>query len=282
LAATLSKGGLSNAMSQIAGPYFLYSFGILFREGTEAMLVIVALKAATRGDGRQYHARHIYKGLAAAIVLSILLAVAANHLISDDTSDTLEGLFQLLAAAALFYSSARLRFSHRQTLPSLALALTAMLAVMRNGADTIVFLQALFSGAAAGAERGAIVVGIAATALALVALLVIADSSLRRIPLAIVLKIVTVTLSAMAVIFIGQGVASLQEADWVAATFVDYLPALPAFGIFPTAQTLGAQTILILAAVALFALRYDAARADKRIAIAAHPESVGAGAPAEN
>ena len=86
-------------------------------------------------------------------------------------------------------------------------------------------------------------------------------------------------LYAMAVIFIGQGFASLQEADCVGATFVDYVPALPALGIFPTVQTLGAQAILLLAALTLFTSRYAAARA---AIIAAGTESAGAGVPAKD
>jgi high-affinity iron transporter len=272
-------------MSQTAIPYFLYSLGILFREGMEAMLVIVALTAATREPGRHGHARDIYAGAGAAIVASILLAVAANYLISDDASDTLEGIFQLLAAATLFYVISRLtansqserssrfirgklRSAERIGLPALALGLTAFLAVVRKGADTIVSLQALSAGAAAGAERYALAAGIAAAAVALAALFVIIEWSARMIPSAIVFKTALVMLYAMAVIFIGQGVASLQEADRVAATFVDYVPTLPALGIFPTVQTLGAQALLLLAATAMLAPRYAAARAAERAAIA--------------
>ncbi|MGD1029433.1 FTR1 family protein [Candidatus Binatus soli] len=273
-------------MSKTVLSYFLYSVGILFREGTEAMLVIVALTAATREPGRHTHPRDIYAGAAAAIVASILLAVAVNYLISDDASDTLEGVFQLFAAATLLYvisrliansqserSSrfirAKLRNAERIGLPALALGLTAFLAVMRKGADTIVSLQALSAGAAAGAEHYAVAAGIAAAAFALAALFVIIEWSAGKIAFPIVCKTAAVMLYAMAVIFIGQGVASLQEADWVAATFVDYVPTLPALGIFPTVQTLGAQATLLLAATALFVPRYAAARAAERAAIAA-------------
>ena len=276
-------------MSQTAIAYFSSSMGTLFREGTEVMLVIVALASATGGPGRRGHAREIYAGAAAAAAGSIVLAVAVNYLISDNTSDTIEGVFQLLAAAMLFYVSSRLlaksqseRWSgfigsklpstEHRSLPALALGLTAFVAVMRR-ADTIVSLQALWAGAAAGAERDAVAAGIASAVVALAGLLAVIEWSARKLALAAVFKTTTVMLSAMAVIFIGQGVASLQEADWVAATFVDYVPTVPALGIFPTVQTLGAQAILLLAAAALFVPRYGAVRAaegsDERAAIAA-------------
>src|ERR1700731_4441831 len=84
-------------------PYFLYSLGILVREGSEAMLVVVALLAAVREAGQERRARDIYAGALLAIGVSLVLAWAVNPLIADDTSDTLEGVFQLLAAATLFY-----------------------------------------------------------------------------------------------------------------------------------------------------------------------------------
>ena len=69
------------------------------------MLVVVALAAGTRGAGRIGRARDVYAGAVAAIFASIILAWAVNHLITDDASDTLEGVFQLFAAATLFYVS---------------------------------------------------------------------------------------------------------------------------------------------------------------------------------
>ena len=66
---------------------------------------------------------------------------------------------------------------------------------------------------------------------------------------------------SMAIVFIGQGVASLQEASIVPATFVDYVPTIPMLGIFPTVQSLGAQAVLLLmAAAAVFVPRRPAAQ----------------------
>src|ERR1700731_3042619 len=86
-------------------PYFLYSSGILLREGLEALLVILALVASTREAGQDARTRDIYAGGLLAIGVSIALAWAVNHFIGDNTSDTLEGIFQLTAAATLFYVS---------------------------------------------------------------------------------------------------------------------------------------------------------------------------------
>ena len=265
-------------MTQTVVAYFFYSLGLLFREGMEAMLVIVALAAGTRGAGRIGRSRDIYAGAVAAIVASIVLAWAVNHLISDDASDTLEGVFQIFAAATLFYVSSwltskaqsdrwqkfidhRLERAERSTIPGIALGLTAFLAVMREGAETIVFFQALTSGATEAAERHAVAAGIVVAIFVLGITFVVIRRAADRIPIGIFFQATSALLYAMAIVFIGQGVASLQEASIVPATFVDYVPTIPMLGLFPTVQSLGAQAILLLmAAAAVFVPRRPSAQ----------------------
>lgn len=251
-------------------PYFLYSLGILVREGSEALLVIVALLAAVREAGQERRARDIYAGGLLAIALSLALAWAVNHLIADDTSDTLEGVFQLLAAATLFYVSSWLTargqsdrwraFLHNKVEasrdiagPSIALGLTAFLAVMREGAETIVFFQALLGGATETAERHAVMAGLLAGTLALSAIFLVLRTAAFRIPLGSFFTATSVLLYGLAVIFVGQGISSFQESGVMHATFVDHVPSIQVLGLFPTVQTLAAQAVMLgLAALALF------------------------------
>jgi len=252
-------------------PYFLYSFGILVREGSEALLVIVALLAAVREAGQERRARDIYVGALLAIGLSLMLAWAVNHLIADNTSDTLEGLFQLLAAATLFYVSSwltarsqsdrwrtflhnKVETSREVSGTSIALGLTAFLAVMREGAETIVFFQALLGGATETVERHAVMAGLLAGAIALGVFFLVLRKAAFRIPLGSFFTATSVLLYALAVIFVGQGIASFQESGVMRATFVDHVPTIQALGLFPTVQTLAAQAVMLaLAALALFA-----------------------------
>jgi high-affinity iron transporter len=81
-----------------------------------------------------------------------------------------------------------------------------------------------------------------------------------RIPIEIFFHATSALLYVMAIVFIGQGVASLQEATIIPATFVDYAPTIPMLGIFPTVQSLGAQALLLLlAAASIFAPRRSSA-----------------------
>jgi high-affinity iron transporter len=248
-------------------PYFLYSSGILLREGLEALLVIIALVAGTREAGQAARARDVYTGGLLAVGVSIALAWAVNHLIGDNTSDTLEGIFQLTAAATLFYVSswltaksqahqwksfikAQVDAAKQSKGPSIALGLTAFLAVMREGAETIVFFQALVAGATERAERHAVFAGVVAGAIALAVIFLCLRNLVSRIPIGAFFSATSVLLYALAVIFVGQGIASFQESGVMSATFVNHLPTLPMFGFFPTVQTIVAQAILILLAAA--------------------------------
>ncbi|MBF6570822.1 MAG: FTR1 family protein [Candidatus Binataceae bacterium] len=250
-------------------PYFLYSFGILFREGFEALLVVIALVAGAREAGESRKVRGIYSGTVAAIFVSLALAWSVDHFLADDTSDTLEGIFQVFAAATLFYVSSwltskaqadqwrgfirsQIQTANRSVLPSLALGLTAFLAVMREGAETIVFFQALFSGATESAEKHAVMMGVLAGGAALAILFIVLNRATVKIPIGSFFSATTVMLYGLAIVFIGQGVSSFQESGWIAANFIPHLPTIQVLGFFPTVQTLVAQAALLLVAAAAF------------------------------
>jgi high-affinity iron transporter len=255
------------ATTTTAWPYFLYASGILFREGLEALLVIIALVAGVRQAGQVDRARAVYAGAIAALATSLVLAWAVEHVIGDNTSDTLEGVFQLLAAATLFYVSSwmtarsqarrwtsfietQVAAANKSRGPALALAATAFLAVMREGAETIVFFQALVAGATENVERHAVIIGLIAGTVALAIAFLILRRVTYLIPIGPIFAVTSILLYAMAVVFVGQGVASFQESGVLSATFVSGVPTIPMLGIFPTIQTLVAQMILVTLALA--------------------------------
>jgi high-affinity iron transporter len=254
-------------MEPAALPYFLYSLGILVREGLEALLVIIALAASVRNIGAAGKVRGIYLGSVLAIGASLILAWVVYDLIGDNASDTLEGIFQILAAATLFWVSSwltsktqaerwnsyilgRIQNAERSGLPSFALGLTAFLAVIREGAETILFFQALLAGATEAIERHAVEAGMVAGAVALSVACVVLHRAAARIPIRSFFSATSVLLYVLAVVFVGQGIASLQEAGVVRASFVSYLPTVGVLGVYPTLQSLTAQGLLLIFAAA--------------------------------
>jgi len=242
------------------------------------------LVAAVRQAGQGTRARDIYAGALIALACSVVLAWAVRHVLGDNTSDTLEGVFQLFAVVTLFYVSswitsksqakqwksfigAQVEAARRSKGPSLALGLTAFLAVMREGAETIVFFQALMAGATEAAERQAIFVGVIAGTLALALAFIGLRKVTFMIPIGPVFTATSVLLYALAVVFAGQGIASFQESGVIGATFVSHVPTVPMLGLYPTIQTLIAQGILLILALAALVLPLT-----KRIGSAARAE----------
>ena len=227
--------------------------------------------------------RNVYAGALAAILASVVLAWVVNNFITDDASDTLEGVFQLFAAATLFYVSSwmtskgqadrwmkfishKLQSAEHSAVPVSRWGATAFLAVMREGAETIVFFQALTSGTTEAVERHAVAAGIVVATVALAATFVVIRRAADRIPMKFFFRVTSTLLYAMAIVFVGQGVASLQEASRVSATFVNYAPTIPMLGVFPTVQSLGAQAILLMLAAAAVWVPRNAAAREVRVA----------------
>ena len=73
-----------------------------------------------------------------------------------------------------------------------------------------------------------------------------------RLPLKPFFGVTSAFLYYMAFVFAGKGIAELQEGSLVTTTILPGAPRLPALGIYPTAESLAAQALLIvLALVAL-------------------------------
>ena len=68
--------------------------------------------------------------------------------------------------------------------------------------------------------------GLLAGAAALAIIFMVLRKAAFRIPLGSFFTATSVLLYAMAVVFVGQGIASFQESGVTRATFVDYVPAI--------------------------------------------------------
>jgi high-affinity iron transporter len=83
-----------------------------------------------------------------------------------------------------------------------------------------------------------------------------------RLPIGPFFTVTSGLLVVMAVVFVGNGVAALQEAGVLAATPAGFV-SLPLLGIHPNAQGLGAQAlVLVLIALAALATRRRARQSE--------------------
>ncbi len=243
---------------------FFQSFVIMLREGLEAILIVGALMTFLVKMGASHRKRDIHWGVAVAIAASLLTAVAIETVfhLSTANQEALEGLTMVLATVVLFYVSYWLlskmevvKWNHfvkskvhgaLTSGSSLALATAAFLAVYREGFETVLFYKALF---VAGGPEGStmpILLGILVGVVILVGVYVGISRFGVRLPLKPFFGITSAFLYYMAFVFAGKGVAELQSGGLISTTLVSWAPRLPALGIYPTAESLLAQGVLLL------------------------------------
>ncbi|MFL5544184.1 MAG: FTR1 family protein [Gemmatimonadaceae bacterium] len=241
---------------------FFQSFLIILREGFEAILVIGAVVAFLLKTGHRERLRSIWVGIAVGLVASLATAVVLKTLLAamPASREIVEATTMLIAVVVLFSVSYWLiskveaakwqRFIREKVNSALehgggkALALVAFLAVYREGAETALFYQALFSeGPNVGLPLAlGILVGFAALA-------VIFTLFYRygvRIPMRPFFTVTSLLLYYMAFVFMGKGVRELQEGNLMRITVIPGGPHVEAMGIFPSVETLTAQGILIV------------------------------------
>ena len=246
-------------------PYtvFFNSFIIILREGFEAILVISAISAYLAKTGQKGKVKTVYKGAALALIASIFTAILLQTVIriSGAGKEALEGITMLIATAVLFYVSYWLitkievaRWQHyiKSKVESsltkgniLALGFAAFIAVYREGAETILFYQALYSGA--DAHGSAVIAGFAVGSLLLIGLFILIKYGSVMIPIGPFFAITSTLLYYLAFTFAGKGVRELQEVTWISSTPVEWLPTISFLGIYPTWEGMLLQAILILA-----------------------------------
>jgi high-affinity iron transporter len=131
------------------------------------------------------------------------------------------------------------------------LAVTAFLAVYREGAETSLMFQALLG--SEGRTQGGFLGVIAGLALGLVLLAVIAyiiRATSVRLPMHVFFKFSGLFLFALAIVFAGNGVFELQNAGILLTTNVAWLGhGLPWAGLYPNLQVISVQGLLLAGAV---------------------------------
>lgn len=244
---------------------FLQSLLILLREGFEAMLVVTALVAYLKRLGAEDKVRVVWQAVALALVASAATAWALNAVVSLSGAgqEAVEGATMVVAALVLAYVSHWL-FARREAQrwqgyikdqiskalsggQLFSLGFAAFLSVYREGAETVLFYQALMGGSPG--QTPAIALGFAAALVALGVVYWIMRRASMKLPLGPFFAGTAVLLYALAVMFAGQGMLELQEARLIPATPLAFMPSIPALGLFPTAESVGAQMVLLVALV---------------------------------
>ena len=241
---------------------------ILLREGVEALLVVAALIAYLRKAGAADKVPLIWMGVAAALVASVITAWVLQSLIANSgaAKEALEGATMLLAAALLSYVSFWL-FSRREMQQwqgfihnklgdavsggsLMAIVSVAFFAVYREGAETILFYQALVAEVDGGFEP--IATGFALAALLLGVVYVFIFQLSIRLPLKQFFSGTAGLLYVLSVIFAGKAALELQVAGWLPNTHLDFVSSISWLGVFPSAEAIAFQLFFLVLPFVVF------------------------------
>ena len=299
-AATLD-GGAAQSISPIKA-FFTGSFGqaliILLREGLEAILVVAAIIAYLIKVGMKDRVKHIYAGIALGLIGSGIIAVLFAFLYDSASShqEILEGVVALIAMGMLLFTSNWMlskssveswnRYIKDRTEASIsdggfwALASLSFLAVFREGAETVMFYEALFTMDPGG--RASIWQGFAVGVVLLVAIFLLIRFTSVKIPLRPFFAVTSFLMAVLVVIFAGGGAHALYEGDLIPGTYVPGWPTYDYLGIYPYRETLGFQVFMLLVVVALSVASVLHRRRRAAVAAAADAESADDASAAES
>jgi high-affinity iron transporter len=246
---------------------FLGSFTILLREGLEALLIVIGMIAFLHKAERREVLPYVHAGWVGALLAGVVTWAVATYLIgvSGANREVTEGLSSLFAATVLLGVGI---WMHQKSLAGrwqhylhakMSAALTrrsafflfslAFIAVYREVFETILFFIAMWS------ERngGAIVAGLLAGSVVLAAVAYWMLRVSKRLPIGQFFSISSILIAVLAVVLVGKGIASLQEAGWVAQGLIT-APRIDWLGVYPSWQSLLAQlAVAVIATVGFYA-----------------------------
>ena len=262
---------------------FLGAFGIIVREGLEAILVIAAIIAYLLKSGNGRNLKSVYIGAAAGVCASFIaaavLAWAKRAFVGAGLAqEVIEGITALIAVCVLFYVSnwmiskaeaaswsryidGRVQSSVAQG-SAFALAFTAFLSVFREGAEVVLFYQPMLS----EGNPGMVWAGFAVGCVLLVFVYLAITKLSIKLPIKVFFTATSILMAVMCVSFLGSGIKELAEGNVFDLTL--RVPGIPEndviqiFGIYPWLETLGPQLILSIILLVTFLIAHYRGKLD--------------------
>lgn len=245
---------------------FLGAFGVLLREGLEALLIVIAMIAFLKKTERTDVLGFVHGGWVAALVAGVATWFVATYFISVSgaSRELTEGFGSLFAAVILLTvgiwmhgksnAEAWQRYVKAKVTAALSrrsawfLFLLSFVVVYREVFETILFYAALWAeGNGAAMLAGA---GAAAGLLVLIAWVMLRFSA--RLPITQFFSWSSILIAILAVVLAGKGIAGLQEAGILGVRPLASVPRIEILGLFPTTQTVLAQLAAVIILVAGF------------------------------
>lgn len=253
---------------QQSTPYslFIWAFGIIIREGLEALIIVVAIVSYLIQSGNKNRLNIAYSALLTGIILSFITAFLVSWIFKNNAGQSrelIEGFCMLVAVALLFYvgfwllsNAQNKKWSHfikTQAIEAISansaktLWLTVFLAVYREGAETVLFYQALLFDAKTSTDYGAVFTGLGVGMVLLIVLYFLLKAGAIRIPVKQFFYITSFIIFYMVFVFTGKGIGELIEGKLIVPTFLPVkFDAILWLGVYPYYETLVPQLIVLI------------------------------------
>ncbi|HEX5904977.1 MAG TPA: FTR1 family protein [Candidatus Nitrosocosmicus sp.] len=246
---------------------FSASFSIIFREGLESALIIGAILTYLDASRNEKFKKHVYSGIVLAIGLTAVTWLVAEYIIeiSGAARELIEAIAGISAVIVLFWVSfwvlnkietkkwiefvkAKV-WKATATGSFLVFVLLAFFTVYREGFETVLFYQALFSFAK---YMDLYVLAGMVLGLAIIISVVFVIRKLgKKLPLRVLFGLTMAVGAYMSITFLGNALREFQELGWLPTTHL--LGIIPRFdinvatmtGIHPTLETIVGQMILL-------------------------------------
>ena len=249
----------------------------------KAMLVVAAIVAyLVKSDNKRF-VKWIYLGVLVGLLGAGLVAVIFVFAFggSGPIQEIMEGTCALIAMGMLLWTSnwmlnkssveAWNRYIRKKTEAAVAdaeaaasadnvtlktvvsLAMLSFLAVFREGAETVIFYESIYT--MSRDTRGMWIGGLTA-AVVLVGIFLLFRFTSVKIPIGPFFLVTSILMSVLVVVFAGGGVHSLIEGDLLPAFYLNGVPTNDWLGLYPYVECLVAQAIAAVAVIALFVVGF--------------------------
>lgn len=266
----LVAGMLDKIQDSTPASLFIWAFGIIIREGLEALIIVVAIVSYLIQSGNAKRLNIVYSSVLTGVVLSFATAFLVSWIFKQNAAQSrelIEGVCMLLAVALLFYvgfwllsNALNQKWSHfikGQTIEAISknsattLWWAVFLAVYREGAETVLFYQALFFDAKTSTDFSAIFAGLGVGLFIIVILYFLLKAGAIRLPVKQFFYITSYIIFYMVFVFTGKGVAELIEGKFITPSFlpVKFEP-LAWLGLYPYYETLVPQLLVLILLIA--------------------------------
>lgn len=246
---------------------FSTSFSIIFREGLESALIIGAILTYLEASRNSHYKKHVYLGIVIAIIATVITWFIAQFVIdiTGASKELIEAIAGISAVAVLFWVSfwilnkvetkkwiefVKAKVWQATTTGSvMVFAMLSFFTVYREGFETVLFYQAMFS--FAKNMEIFVFLGLVLGLAVIISVVFVIRKLGKKLPLRVLFGLTMAIGAYMSIAFIGNAIREFQEIGYISTTHLfGIIPRLEInlatmTGIHPTLETTIAQILLL-------------------------------------